>query len=139
MKPLPNLNHIHTPPELKTDFLHFPSWFLSETEFMTRITKFTHIDVLTYSVSPHITNLRRVIYCEGLPPRTAESIRVSGTHIKLWLCYKHKCPTTLPEVFIGSANATLMTLKEIMHKTHPESWKHFQTYYEKLWSLNLPT
>ena len=130
----PSLNHIVTPPPINLTDCWLPNGFYDSTNFIHAICRYDHLDVVTYSVSPHVTNLRRVIYVEGIPPRAALSCRVTATHMKLWLAYpKH---SAIPDVFIGSANATAMTLHELMYKVSPSQAKALQEYFTELWANN---
>ncbi len=112
-----------------------PKPFLSEVQFNRELDKCDHIDCLTYSISFDVCKLRRVIYVVGRPPRAAKSIQVSGTHAKLWLCYDKadNC-----QAYVGSANATAMTLFELVYKATTEQTRDLVDYFESLWKLNTP-
>lgn len=137
MKPpkFPSLNNVVTPPSIIRAKALLPIDFCGPVAFSQRIDSYIYVDVLTYSISPYFTNIRRAIYCEGNPPRKTESIHVCGNHSKLWICYITK---KLFDVYIGSANATAMTLQEIMYKVSATQAHALRSYFDELWTINLP-
>lgn len=113
---------------------------MTEVMFAHALRNYDHFDILTYTISPmHIFAMReikRLIYCVGKPPRkVSKSIRVSGTHAKIWICYKRKDDKT-PDVFIGSANATEMTLHEIMIRLTGDKALVLTKHFNYLWENN---
>jgi hypothetical protein len=111
-----------------------PKPFLSEFHFIRELAHYDFVDCLTYSVSPEIPHLRRVIYVVGRPPRRCETIQVSGTHAKLWIGHTDG----KKQAYVGSANATAMTLFELVYKATPEQTRDLVDYFEDLWKLNAP-
>lgn len=131
-----NLSHIPTPPPLRLGRLSLPPPFYDGYDFADSLFYADSIDVLTYSISPIRWKINRAIYCEGTPPSSClQSIRVSGTHAKLWLVTSPDHTTT---AYVGSANATAMTLNEIVYRCTPTESFKLRTYFNTLWDLNQP-
>jgi hypothetical protein len=119
---------------LKLPKLALPDPFLDEHDFLSELYGFDSLDVLTYSVSRISLPITRCIYVEGVPPQRAKSLRVSGTHAKLWIGYTD----TTPVAYVGSANATSMTLNEIMYRATPKMSVLLADYFNDLWIANQP-
>lgn len=113
-----------------------PDCFFGSDGFARRLKAFAHCDVITYSVSRAFCDckINRLLYVVGEPPSHASAIKVEGTHMKLWICYKSK--SSAPTAFIGSANATDMTLHELMYEATPTQSAELATYFQHIWDLN---
>ena len=113
-----------------------PSGFHTAYDFTKRLHAFAHCDVITYSVSRAFCDckINRLLYVVGEPPSHASAIKVEGTHMKLWICYKSK--SSAPTAFIGSANATDMTLHELMYEATPTQSTELAAYFQHIWDLN---
>jgi hypothetical protein len=112
----------------------------TEATFASALYLYACFDVLTYSISSSALfknrPIRRLIYGVGSPPVSTEaSIQLSHTHAKLWICYNTKpgCP---PDVYIGSANATDMTLLELIIKVNSPQARMLVEYFNLLWKAN---
>lgn len=129
-----NLNSVRTPRALVLPRISLPDPFLDEGDFADELLGFDSIDVLTYSISRITLPIARCLYVEGTPPHRAKSLRVSGTHAKLWIGYTDTTPTA----YVGSANATSMTLNEIMYRATPKMSVILADYFNDLWTANQP-
>jgi len=106
-------------------------------EFYEILTKYKYFDILTYSISPMALfwdrPIKRLIYAVGIPPRnTAKRVQLSGTHAKLWLCYSK----STVDAYIGSANATEMTIHDLTVKLTPTQTLSAKRHFDDLWNLN---
>jgi hypothetical protein len=72
----------------------------------------------------------------GTPPiGTEAAVQLSHTHAKIWICY-HKILHHTPDVYLGSANATDMTILDLMIKVNAPQARELITYFDELWHAN---
>jgi len=112
----------------------------TENNFLVQLHKYHSFDIITYTIMPfglfRLRPIRRLIYGVGNPPMgTKSSIQVSHSHAKLWLCYKYENDPT-PDVFMGSANATDMTILDLMVRVNSRQAKTLIGYFNLLWNIN---
>jgi hypothetical protein len=112
----------------------------TEHTFLTTLHLYASFDILTYSVAPFKIFVRhpikRLIYSVGTPPMATElSVQLTHTHAKLWICYNTR-PNTPPDVYVGSANATDMTLLDLLIKANYRQSKVLVEYFDLLWKSN---
>lgn len=138
-----DLNKIALMPDLKRSIRSEQTLFnntsiYTEYRFLIRLREFHSCDVLTYTYSSQITRYivpSRVIFSVGPTPLRCTSCRVTSTHAKLFICYTSpRCIE--PVAFIGSANATDMTLHELMVQLTPAQSSLALQHFNKLWELN---
>jgi hypothetical protein len=120
--------------DMQTEFL------FTEQTFLERLHYYHSFDILTYSVMSfrvfRLHPIRRLIYGVGNPPlATKASVQLSHTHAKLWICYRDEKDNT-PDVFVGSANATDMTILDLMVKVNSRQAKTLIGYFNLLWNIN---
>jgi len=145
----PNLNHVKTPKPLlrhesprvrKMEAEMQEEFIFTEDRFLSKLRTYHSFDVATYTIMSFAlfrkSPIRRLIYGVGIPPLgTALSVHVSHTHAKLWLCYKSPTDNS-PDVYVGSANATDMTILDLMIKVNSRQAKTLIGYFNLLWELN---
>lgn len=112
----------------------------TEQNFLRELYRYHSFDICTYTImSFHLFRLhpiRRLIYGVGKPPlATKQSVVLSHTHAKLWLCYRSEKDLT-PDVYVGSANATDMTILDLMIKVNSRQAKTLIGYFNLLWKIN---
>lgn len=112
----------------------------TEQTFLRELHSYHSFDILTYTVMSFrlfkFHPIRRLIYGVGNPPvDTKRSIQLSHTHAKLWLCYRTEKDLT-PDVFVGSANATDMTILDLMIKVNSRQANTLIGYFNLLWNIN---
>lgn len=115
----------------------------TEDRFAQALYNYSHFDVITYSVMGFDIFLRRpikrLIYGVGTPPITTLChVQVTHCHAKLWLCYNTK-PNCPPDVYVGSANATDMTILDLMIKVNSRQAATLIGYFNLLWNINYKT
>ena len=120
--------------EMQTEFIFTEQYFLAE------LYRYHSFDIITYTIMSfhlfRIHPIRRLIYGVGKPPlATKSSVRLSHTHAELWLCYRSEKDLT-PDVYVGSANATDMTIFDLMIKVNSRQAKTLVGYFNLLWKLN---
>jgi hypothetical protein len=120
--------------EMQTEFI------FTEQNFLRELYRYHSFDILTYTImSFHLFRLhpiRRLIYGVGKPPlATKNSVQLSHTHAKLWICYRTE-KDLVPDVFVGSANATDMTILDLMIKVNSRQAKTLIGYFNLLWNIN---
>jgi hypothetical protein len=144
MSNFPDLNRVKLAPHI--DWTKPPGHVLVEQRifnslcFNKQLHLYHHFDILTYTInscSYFISHpIHRLLYSEGRVPRnTLKSIRLAGTHAKLWICY-HKDNDIAPDVFIGSANATEMTLHELMIHVTPQQASILIQHFNSIWKAH---
>lgn len=145
----PNLNQVNAPKPLKRNEVlsvvnmeHSmqTEFIFTENNFLKELQNYKAFDILTYTISPFALfrshPIRRLIYGAGKPPlSTKASIQCTHTHAKLWICYKNDQDIT-PDVFVGSANATDMTILDIVIKVNSRQAKTLIGYFNLLWIIN---
>lgn len=144
----PDLNRVRTPRAIKRETLQIQKHerdlqlecILTEQSFLTTLYNYKSFDVITYSVMPFrlftTRPIRRLIYGVGTPPSgTHAAIQLTHTHAKLWLCYASERDKT-PDVYVGSANATDMTILDLTIKVNPCQAKTLIGYFNLLWDIN---
>ncbi len=119
------------------------SLLFTEQGFIQELSQYHSFDILTYSISPFSLffsrPIRRLIYGVGIPPRfTSNHIKRTHTHAKLWICYKYPADKE-PGVYLGSANATDMTILDLMIKVNKDQSKLLTEYFDLLWDVNTET
>lgn len=133
-----NLNKVSLPKEITRNWRKEGKLFdalniFTEATFSYELNKYTTLDVLTYTISPLPLPISRLLYAVGTPSfRVKQSRRISGSHAKIWICYKDVDQKTF-DVFLGSANATSMTLHELMVKLLPAQACAVLTHFNRLW------
>ena len=139
----PNLNNVKLLPTIKhtlTDAEKLCSYgIFTHQSFAYVLRNYDSFDILPYSISRmHLFDhapIARLIFAVGTPPRqTKEKIQLAGTHAKLWLCYRRGAV----DAYIGSSNATEMTLLELVVKLDIPQTLAAKRYFEQLWTLNKP-
>lgn len=140
-----NLNSVKLPKELRRDLNHEryiadDGNLFTEQSFHEQLDSYDHFDILTYSITPmYIFTARpihRLLYHVGNVPKTTKrAIQVSGTHAKLWICYRSP-NDKFPDIFIGSANATEMTLHEILIRATGKQANPLFDHFNRIWQLN---
>lgn len=144
-----NLNHVKTPkPILRHESSKVREMersmqeecIFTENNFLVQLHKYHSFDILTYTIMSfglfRLRPIRRLIYGVGNPPLgTKSAVQVSHSHAKLWLCYKYENDPT-PDVFMGSANATDMTILDLMVRVNSRQAKTLIGYFNLLWNIN---
>jgi hypothetical protein len=147
----PDLNGVKTPGEinrkgrilrLQEDKLHGEFVFTEKT-FLSALQHYASFDILTFTIASiplfSSRHIKRLIYGVGNPPtNTKASIQLTHTHAKIWICY-HRMPHHVPDVYLGSANATDMTLLELVVKTNAVQARELTKYFDLLWEDNYKT
>jgi hypothetical protein len=142
---MPDLNNVKLPVELNRstskEFKLFDgTGIFNDLMFHHALSNYHHFDILTYTISPmHVFGVReihRLMFCVGKPPRkTKRHIRISCSHAKLWICYRTATDTD-PHVYLGSANATEMTLHELMVRVTGDGTRSLIKHFNYLWENN---
>lgn len=141
-----DLSNVKLLPEIfrnvQTEIKHFNgSGIFTDEMFARTLGIYSHFDILTYSITPmaifHTRPIHRLIYHTGQVPRnTKKSIRLSGTHAKLWICHQDSARKAV-HVYLGSANATSMTLHELIVRLTDSQALIARKHFDKLWENNL--
>lgn len=110
-----------------------------EHTFRKVLGNYTSFDIITYSVSRAVpiasSRIDRLIYVVGnVPYHAKRTLRVDGTHVKLWLCHTKKDT----HAYVGSCNATDLTLHDLLIRADAKQTKLLISYFNSLWDLNQP-
>lgn len=116
-----------------------PEFFLSHKLFMAYIAKtYEKVDVCTWTLREFdiepckVDRLMYAVNCADVVQ--AERVKhVSNLHIKLWLGWRKK--TKLPDVYIGSMNASETGPIDLMVRVPPAQAKILVELYDHIWRL----
>jgi hypothetical protein len=110
-----------------------------EYTFCHILGSYTAFDIFTYSVSRSMpiagSRINRLIYSVGQPPiHVKQTLRLEGTHVKLWICSNSKDT----HAYVGSCNATDLTIHDLLIRADPKQTKLLIAYFNSIWDLNQP-
>lgn len=144
----PDLNRVRTPKAIKRETRQIQKhehemqeeFIFTEQTFLNVLCNYRAFDILTYSVMPfklfNTCPIRRLVYGVGTPPRgCAKALQLTHTHAKLWICYRNDTDKS-PDVYVGSANATDMTILDLTIKVNSRQAKTLIEYFNLLWDIN---
>lgn len=115
-----------------------PDIFFDHENFLHYLTRYHHLDVITYSTTgvQSLRNVRRLIHGLPLPfgttlPKDTKSVCLKNIHTKMYLCFES---VKIKEVFVSSFNLVKPTTLNVTARvSSPAARKLCAAYFNDLW------